>query len=225
MKGFVYLSSLSKYLILSPRYSSADNFVGRPIKGYKNNQDIVVSEFLANALKYALEEFLDNGYQLVIYDGFRPKTAINDFKTWSLGDEIESTEHKMQYYPYFNKNELFKMGFISEKSAHARGAAIDISIIKIGKKINPIIVSERQLLNNQKILFLDDGTEDMGSSFDLFHEASSHKTDLVSDEYVSKRNFLKSIMTKHGFDFYSKEWWHYNIINEQFPNEYFDFNW
>jgi D-alanyl-D-alanine dipeptidase len=30
-------------------------------------------------------------------------------------------------------------------------------------------------------------------------------------------------MEKHGFKSYEKEWWHFTLENEPFPNTYFDF--
>ncbi len=30
-------------------------------------------------------------------------------------------------------------------------------------------------------------------------------------------------MLKHGFKDYAEEWWHYPLINEPFPETYFDF--
>jgi D-alanyl-D-alanine dipeptidase len=31
-------------------------------------------------------------------------------------------------------------------------------------------------------------------------------------------------MQKHGFKPYEKEWWHYTLVSEPFPNTYFDFD-
>jgi D-alanyl-D-alanine dipeptidase len=31
-------------------------------------------------------------------------------------------------------------------------------------------------------------------------------------------------MQKHGFNPYSKEWWHYTLAGEPFPSTYFDFD-
>ncbi|OMC76558.1 peptidase M15, partial [Paenibacillus odorifer] len=34
---------------------------------------------------------------------------------------------------------------------------------------------------------------------------------------------LKEVMVKQGFKPYSKEWWHFTLIKEPFPKQYFDF--
>jgi len=31
------------------------------------------------------------------------------------------------------------------------------------------------------------------------------------------------IMNQNGFKSYSKEWWHFTLINEPYPDTYFDF--
>lgn len=59
------------------------------------------------------------------------------------------------------------MEYIAKKSGHTRGSTVDLSIIKVGNKLKPIEYKLRELENGRLIFFLDDGTEDFGSSFDL----------------------------------------------------------
>jgi hypothetical protein len=35
---------------------------------------------------------------------------------------------------------------------------------------------------------------------------------------------FKNLMEQAGFINYDKEWWHYTLQNEPFPNTYFDFD-
>ncbi len=37
------------------------------------------------------------------------------------------------------------------------------------------------------------------------------------------RLLLKTLMDKHGFANYDKEWWHFTLRNEPYPDTYFDF--
>ncbi|MEW6505894.1 MAG: M15 family metallopeptidase, partial [Chloroflexota bacterium] len=37
------------------------------------------------------------------------------------------------------------------------------------------------------------------------------------------RMLLQIVMKQHGFKPYDKEWWHFNLANEPFPDTYFDF--
>jgi hypothetical protein len=47
---------------------------------------------------------------------------------------------------------------------------------------------------------------------------------LVNITYQQKRTMFKNLMEQAGFINYDKEWWHYTLKNEPFPNTYFDFD-
>jgi D-alanyl-D-alanine dipeptidase len=74
------------------------------------------------------------------------------------------------------------------------------------------------------ILFLDDGTVDMGSSFDLFDQASYTNSTLIDEKHQQMRMMFKDIMEQAGFVNYPKEWWHYTLKNEPYPETYFNFD-
>ena len=98
------------------------------------------------------------------------------------------------------------MGYIAEKSGHARGSTIDLTIIPIGKcVINPLILVRRILNNHSTTVYLDDGIVDMGSSFDLFDEASHTNSTLVNENQRQARLILKNIMEKANFINYERE--------------------
>jgi D-alanyl-D-alanine dipeptidase len=42
-------------------------------------------------------------------------------------------------------------------------------------------------------------------------------------EQRGNRILLATAMQRHGFRPYSKEWWHFTLRNEPFPDTYFDF--
>lgn len=50
--------------------------------------------------------------------------------------------------------------------------------------MKPIDFKIRTLKNNQIIMLLDDGTEDFGSSFDLFSEASHPENNLLDNYFI-----------------------------------------
>jgi len=37
------------------------------------------------------------------------------------------------------------------------------------------------------------------------------------------RLLLRSLMLDHGFKGIDEEWWHYTLVDEPFPETYFDF--
>ena len=109
--GFVYLSDLDPTIIQSVRYFTNENFIGRPIKGYKNPK-IIITAAAAKALKDAQKEFNENGYSLVVYDAYRPQEAVIDsFVKWAVDLNDESV--KTLYYPTIKKGGLFTLGLYS----------------------------------------------------------------------------------------------------------------
>ena len=67
---------------ISLRYSTEENFVGTVIDGYFSNVSII-SEAAALALKQVQETAKSQGYELVIYDSYRPQKSVDHFVRWS----------------------------------------------------------------------------------------------------------------------------------------------
>jgi len=78
-------------------------------------------------------------------------------------------------------------------SNHTRGIAIDLNLID------------------------KDGHElDMGTPFDDFTDESHHSA-VLPPEIAHNRYMLLGIMMNAGWDFYDKEWWHYQLFS---PRDY-----
>lgn len=218
--NFAYLTDVVPQIIESPRLFSTQNFLGRQAPGYIQPRMICTRE-AARALNEVQQEVLAQGYNLVVYDAYRPQQAVREFKRWSqdLNDQIT----KDLYYPTNDKRDLFKLGYIVEKSSHSRGSTFDLTLIPVGQPLKEIILSTRILTNGQTVPFLDDNTLDMGSSFDLFHEASHHDSPLVFPGSLQRREILRTAMEKAGFKGIDEEWWHYTLSDEPYSDTYFDF--
>jgi len=212
-KGFVYLHEVDPTIRTSVRYHSSENFVGGPINGY-NKPVIILTRQAAEALKKVQASIKKDGYSLVVYDAYRPQQAVDNFIQWS---ETRDQRKKTQYYPRINKADAFKLGYVAKRSGHSRGSTVDLTIIEDHKNIHAINVHQRTLNDGFTITILDDGTVDMGSSFDLFDVASHTENDLIAEKYKPFRRYLKQVMEQHGFKNYSQEWWHFTLQNEPFP--------
>jgi D-alanyl-D-alanine dipeptidase len=71
---------------------------------------------------------------------------------------------------------------------------------------------------------LNSGEElDMGSPWDFFGPESWVANLELTSQQRANRMLLQTIMRKHGFKYYTKEWWHFTLANEPFPDTYFDF--
>jgi zinc D-Ala-D-Ala dipeptidase len=69
-----------------------------------------------------------------------------------------------------------------------------------------------------------DGHElDMGTPFDFFSPKSWPADPTVGAEVHKNRMLLAAAMHRHGFRGYDKEWWHFTLRGEPFPDTYFNF--
>lgn len=197
--GFVYIDQVIPTVQCDIRYNSENNFVGTRIDGYNAAAALLTNE-AAQALKAVSEELDSAGYYLKIFDAYRPQKAVNHFIRWAQDEN--DIKMKRLYYPHVNKNDLFNLGYIAKKSAHSRGSTVDLTLAdkKTGIEL------------------------DMGSSFDYLDKISAHDTVLITAEQAANRKLLKNTMQKHGFRSYVKEWWHYTLVNEPYPNQYFNFD-
>ena len=81
--------------------------------------------------------------------------------------------------------------------------------------------------NKVDLTLLDEQTGqllDMGGPFDFFGEQShpSFTGDLTQLQ-ISNRMLLREAMLRRGFRPLSTEWWHFTLIDEPYPDIYFDF--
>ena len=205
--GFVYLKNIVPDIKLDIRYATSNNFTGSTVPGYKRPIAILTQE-AANSLKAIYKHIQTKemkkaiGFSkptLLIWDAYRPQRACDSFKAWALNGDHST---KSRYYPNTAKQDLFKLGYIAERSTHSRGSTVDLTIIdaKTGKML------------------------DMGSPFDLFDSISHPDSKKVTEQQFKNRQLLKSIMEKHGWRALSTEWWHFTLEGEPFPDTYFHFS-
>lgn len=196
--GFVYISDIDSSIKKELRYLSKNNFIGKPIDGYKNNCIIVTKE-TALALQKVQKELLKKGLSLKIFDAYRPQQAVNHFVRWAK--VLEDTLMKKEYYPNVPKKELFKRGYIASKSGHTRGSTVDLTII--------------DLKTNKEL--------DMGSPYDFFGIQSHPFYKNITKKQKENRMLLRQVMLTNNFKPYENEWWHFTLRNEPYPKKYFNF--
>ena len=88
-EGFVYIKDIIPDIKVELRYFSTNNFIGKPIEGYKANK-LILSKNSGHALKNVQNELVTKGYCLKIFDAYRPQRAVNHFMQWAkdLNDTI-----------------------------------------------------------------------------------------------------------------------------------------
>ena len=197
--GFVCVSDMIPDVLLDVRYHSTFNFVAERVDGYEEPLVFLTRE-ACEALGKVNAEALTMGLRLRLFDGYRPQRAVTHFVRWA--QQPERTETKAFFYPDVDKRDLFRLGFIAERSGHSRGSTIDLTLFD---------------MRTQKDL-------DMGGGFDYFGELSwAEYTRTLTPEQIENRRLLRGLMVKHGFRPLEEEWWHFTLVDEPYPETYFDF--
>lgn len=195
--GFVDLGEAVPGIGVDLRYTGENNFVGTPIEGYEVAICYISAE-AAMALANVQEELAAFGLALKVFDAYRPQRAVDHFIRWA--EDLDDTKMKAAYYPHVAKQHLFRDGYIAARSGHSRGSTVDITIVSA------------------------DGAElDMGTPFDFFGPESHGASLAVTPQQRANRALLRSVMTKHGFRPLAEEWWHFTLVDEPYPETYFDF--
>jgi len=197
-EGFDYVQNIIPSMQVELRYFGTHNFIGQSINGY-NRHIAILSNQAIIALKNVQEELLKYNLSVKMFDGYRPQRAVNHFVRWAK--VLNDTVGKQEFYPNVMKQHLFKEGYIAARSGHSRGSTLDMTLVdsNTGKEL------------------------DMGSPWDFFGKESWVENNNLTAQQRANRMLLQTIMLKHGFKHYPKEWWHFTLKSEPFPEIYFDF--
>ncbi len=196
--GFLDAAAMVDGLVIDMRYFGSDNFVGEKIDGYERPR-CLLSTPAAHALAAVQRDLAARGLGLKVFDCYRPQRAVAHFVRWA--QNLDDLRRKRDFYPDLDKRDLFKDGYIAERSGHTRGSTLDLTLVRRA-----------------------DGRElDMGSPFDFFSPTSWPSDQSVSAEAQQNRALLAEAMRRGGFRPYDREWWHFTLVDEPFPDTYFDF--
>ena len=195
--AFVDAATVVPGLIVDARYAGLHNFVGRPIDGYEAPRCFLTKP-AAEALAQVARDLAARGLALKVFDCYRPARAVANFVRWA--HNLNDTAGKREFYPDVDKRVLFRDGYISSRSGHSRGSTVDLTLAKA-----------------------DGGELDMGTPFDFFSPRSWPSSPSVSPEAKQNRALFAAAMRARGFRPYPREWWHFTLAHEPFPDTYFDF--
>lgn len=191
----VDLATVDATIEQEPRYAGSNNFMGRPVRGYRAAKVMLTRE-AAIALSRAQAAAMERGLSLRVYDGYRPQRAVDHFIEWAA--DPDDTLARDAYYPGVPKDELFERGYIAARSGHSRGSTVDLTLTRDGEPLP------------------------MGTPYDFFGELSHTDNPAITGEARENRLLLRRIMEGAGFRNYVNEWWHYTLVDEPYPDRYFD---
>lgn len=185
-------------LVAEMRYFGSDNFVGRPIAGYEAPVCLLTRQAVA-ALASVQARLAPFGLGLKVFDCYRPAAAVADFVRWA--GQPADTARKADYYPDIDKDRLFELGYIAERSGHSRGSTVDLTIIDRATGAHL----------------------DMGTHWDMFSPRSWPTEPSMTPSQRANRLLLQRVMHEAGFRHYEREWWHFTLGEEPFPETWFEF--
>ena len=196
--AFVDVSGVVPGLVVDLRYLGTNNFVGARIDGYEKPV-CYLTRPTAEALANVQRDLAAKGLGLKVFDCYRPARAVAHFARWARA--IDDVKMKPRFYPGEDKRHLFSRGYLASRSGHSRGSTVDLTLVTLA-----------------------DGAElDMGTPFDFFSVRSWPGNRTVSIDAQRNRRVLGDAMRQRGFLSHSKEWWHFTLRREPFPDTYFDF--
>ncbi|MEM6302360.1 MAG: M15 family metallopeptidase [Pseudomonadota bacterium] len=193
---FVDLAQLDPEIRFDLRYGAANNFLGRQVVGYEEPR-CLLTPTAAERLVDVQRKLAAWGFALLVFDCYRPQHAVDDFVRWSRSTGEQ--QGKAAYWPMLRKDELFELGYVATRSGHSRGSTVDLTIVDAQGTPLP-----------------------MGTDWDFFGAASHTLNPKLSPQQKANRQLLLLLMENAGFRNYDKEWWHFTLIDEPYPDTYFD---
>jgi D-alanyl-D-alanine dipeptidase len=208
--GFVFLRDIDPSIVQDIRYAGPNNFVGRPLKGY-DAAECVVKREVGLRLRSVQQELAPQGLSLKMLDCYRPARASHDMVVWA-GNGRE-TPAERRYNPAFSKADLFRLGYIAERSGHSTGAALDLTLVDL-KADNSAVFDPAKTYADctaPEAARAPEGSVDMGTGYDCSDVKGHTAARSITPAQRRWREKLVLVMARRGFVNYSKEWWHFSL--------------
>lgn len=168
----VDVRSLDSTIITEARYATCNNFTGAVLPGYFANR-VLLRQEAAQALARVQRRLMSGGMGLKVFDGYRP---------------VRATAGMMQWAEQTGRLQLFADGYISSRSRHNLGLAIDLTLVD-------------HSMGGREV--------DMGTAYDTLNETAHWAN--ATGRTLRYRQLLRRVMEEEGFQQYEKEWWHYSF--------------
>ena len=196
--SFVDAATVVPKLAVEMRYHGSHNFIGRPVDGYERPVCLLTRQAAA-ALARVQAALAPRGLGLKVFDCYRPVRATKHFLRWAA--DPNDPGRSAEFNPGISKPDLFRLGYLSARSGHSRGSTVDLTLVRLS--------------DNREL--------DMGTIYDFSGPRAWLSNRSHSAEVQANRKILVDAMRAQGFIPYVKEWWHYTLAGEPFPDTYFDF--
>jgi D-alanyl-D-alanine dipeptidase len=208
--GFVFLRDIDPTILQDIRYAGSNNFVGRRLRGY-DAAECVVKRDVGLALKSVQEELALQGLSLKLLDCYRPVRAVADMVAWSR--DGRETPAQKRYNPSFSKADLFRLGYIAERSGHSTGTAVDLTLVDLKADNSAEFDPTRSYADCTAPAGgrAPERSVDMGTGYDCSDVRAHTAARSIKSVQRRWREKLVLLMARRGFVNYSKEWWHFSL--------------
>jgi zinc D-Ala-D-Ala dipeptidase len=208
--GFVFLRDIDSTIIQDIRYAGANNFVGRPLKGY-GAAECLVKPPVGLALKSIQQALAPRRWSLKMLDCYRPERAVHDMVVWARNGRETPAERR--YNPAFGKADLFRLGYLAERSGHSTGAAVDLTLVDLTADNSSPFDPNKAYADCTAAAGAraPEGSVDMGTGYDCCDVKAHTAAKSITAAQRRWRNELVAAMAKQGFVNYAKEWWHFSL--------------
>jgi zinc D-Ala-D-Ala dipeptidase len=207
---FVYLRDVDPSIEQDIRYAGMDNFIGRPLAGY-SAAECIVKRPVADALTRIQRQLVSRNLSLKMFDCYRPDRAVKDMLAWSKDPRETQAQHN--FNPKLRKQDLFRLGYIAEHSAHSTGAAVDLTIVDRHAPREPAFDPHATYADCTAPAAQrapGDGV-DMGTGYDCSDEKAHTLSSNINAQQKASRALLVKAMASEGFVNFRLEWWHFSL--------------
>ncbi len=208
--GFVFLRDIDPTILQDIRYAGSNNFVGKRLAGY-DATECVVKRRVGLALKAVQTELAKQKLSLKMLDCYRPARASRDMVAWAQNGRETPAERR--YNPTLPKKDLFRLGYIAERSQHSTGAALDLTLVDLAADNSAVFDPAKTYADctAPEAARAPEGSVDMGTGYDCSDVKSHTAARTITPAQRRWRTMLVAAMAKQGFVNYSKEWWHFSM--------------
>ena len=176
--GFVYLRDIDPTIIQDIRYAGSNNFVGHPLAGYAAAECVVKREVARGAATHPGGA----GAAKAVAENVRLLPAATRGRRH--GGVVAGTAGKppagRRYNPAFRKQDLFRLGYIAERSGHSTGAALDLTLVDL-KADNSAAFDPNKAYADCTApaeARAPEGSVDMGTGYDCSDREGAHRRTL-----------------------------------------------
>ncbi len=154
---------------------------------YASSNNVCARELYSREMRCFLQK---DAYEKFLKAIKLAKNLGYKFKIWDAYRPLQVQKFMYEKFPEDENGVSFVSNPKTGSIPHCRGVAIDLTLCDLqGNEI------------------------EMGTDFDDFSPFAFHSCEKISLNAQKNRLILLGIMTLAGFDFYSFEWWHYQLFD------------